>query len=404
MKKICVLGLGYIGLPTASILAKQGFKVVGVDVKKDLAKKLKQGQIGTSEPGLEIQVKTAIKSGALHPKTELEPAEVFIICVPTPLTDDHKADLSYVKDATESILPYLRKDNLVILESTVPPGTTGEILTPVLETNGLEAGKDFYLAHCPERVLPGRILKELVENDRIIGGINLRSAQAAKEIYQTFVTGEIYLTDSATAEMTKLVENSFRDVNIAFANELSRICDQLDVDVWEVIESANKHPRVNILSPGPGVGGHCTAVDPWFIVQKAPQETKLIRTSRMINDSMPDCVVEKVEKAIKQAGIKEPIIACLGIAYKADVDDLRESPALEIVGKLKDKGHSLRVCDPYVKDCIGLDLFALEEAISGADCVVLLVNHKNFKKLNPAQLLKEMRGNIIIDTRGAWPS
>lgn len=404
MKKICVIGLGYIGLPTASILAKQGFKVVGVDVKKDLAKKLKRGQVDTSEPGLEIQVKTVIKSGTLQPKTELEPAEVFIICVPTPLTDDHKADLSYVKDATESILPYLRKNNLVILESTVPPGTTREILAPILETNGLEAGKDFYLAHCPERVLPGRILKELVENDRIIGGINLRSAQVAKEIYQTFVTGEIYLTDSETAEMTKLVENSFRDVNIAFANELSRICDHLDVDVWEVIGLANKHPRVNILSPGPGVGGHCTAVDPWFIVQKAPQETQLIKTSREINESMPDCVVEKVEKAIKQAGIKEPIIACLGITYKADVDDLRESPALKIVGKLKDKGYSLRVCDPYVKDCIGLDLFALEEAINGADCVVLLVNHKNFKKLNPAQLLKEMRGNIIIDTRGVWPS
>jgi len=400
MKKICVIGLGYIGLPTACILSSKGFKVVGVDVNQRLVDDLNQGKIDAPEPGLADLVNSAIKSGNFIAKMSPEKADALMICVPTPLTDDHKADLTYVKNATESILPHLRKGNLVILESTVPPGTTKEILKPILEKSGLKIGNELYLAYCPERVLPGNILKELVENDRIIGGINSKSAESARKIYQSFVKGKIYLTDTTTAEMVKLVENSFRDVNIAFANELSRICDKFNLNVWKVIELANRHPRVNILRPGPGVGGHCIAIDPFFIVEKAPEEAKLIKTARSVNDSMPDYVVKKVEVTLKKVKIDNPIIACLGITYKAGIDDIRESPALKIVRKLKEKRYIVRVCDPYVNDFTEFPLFSLKEAVKGADCVVLLVDHKEFKELNPQNLLKKMRGNLIIDTRG----
>ena len=404
MKKVCVIGLGYIGLPTACILSSKGFKVIGVDVNQKLMEELNQGNIDPVEPGLADLANVAIKSGNLVTKTSPEKADGFIICVPTPLTGDQKANLTYVKNAAESILLYLRKNNLVILESTVPPGTTKEILKPILEKSGLKIGKELYLAYCPERVLPGNILKELVENDRIIGGINKESAELAIEVYQSFVEGEIYLTDATTAEMVKLAENSFRDVNIAFANELSRICDRLNLNVSKVIELANKHPRVSILRPGPGVGGHCITVDPFFIVERVPEEAKLIRTARCINDSMPDYIVEKIERAVKRAKIKSAIIACLGIAYKADTGDFRQSPALKIVRRLKEKGYTVRVCDPYIKDFTEFPLFSLEEAVKGADCIVLLVDHKDFEELKLQNLLKKMRGNLIIDTRGVWLS
>ena len=335
MKKVCIIGLGYVGLPTACILSSKGFKVIGMDVDQTLVRKLNQVNIDTPEPELANLVNSAIKSNKFIAKISPEGADGFIICVPTPLTDDHKADLSYVKNATKSILPYLKKGNLVILESTVPPGTTEGILKPILEKSGLKVGNELYLVHCPERVLPGNILKELIENDRIIGGINPESAESAKEIYQSFVEGEIYLTDATTAEMVKLVENSFRDVNIAFANELSRICDKLNLKIWEVIELANKHPRVNILKPGPGVGGHCVAVDPFFIAEKAPEEAKLIRTAQCVNDSMPDYIVKKIERAAEEAKIKSFVIACLGITYKAGTSDLRGRPALKTVRSLK---------------------------------------------------------------------
>jgi len=404
MKKICVIGLGYIGLPTACILSSKGFKVVGVDVNQRLVDDLNQGKIDAPEPGLADLVNSAIKSGNFIAKMSPEKANALMICVPTPLTDDHKADLTYVKNATESILPHLRKGNLVILESTVPPGTTKEILKPILEKSGLKIGNELYLAYCPERVLPGNILKELVENDRIIGGINSKSAESARKIYQSFVKGKIYLTDTTTAEMVKLVENSFRDVNIAFANELSRICDKFNLNVWKVIELANRHPRVNILRPGPGVGGHCIAIDPFFIVEKAPEEAKLIKTARSVNDSMPDYIVEKIERAVKEKKIKSPVIACLGITYKAGTGDLRGSPALKIVRRLREKGYTVRACDPYIKDFTESPLFPLEEAVEGADCIVLLVDHKEFKEIDLDKFLKKMRNKIIIDTRRAWRS
>ncbi len=402
MKKVCVVGLGCIGLPTACILSSKGFKVAGVDTNRKLVEELNQVNIDPLEPGLAGLANSAIRSGSFIPRLSPEEADVFMICVPTPPTDENKADLTFVKDAAKSVLPYLRKGNLVILESTVPPGTTEEILKPILEESGLNVENELYLAHCPERVLPGNILKELVENNRIIGGINVESAELAKEIYQSFVEGEIYLTDATTAEMVKLVENSFRDVNIAFANELSRICDKLNLKIWEVIGLANKHPRVSILKPGPGVGGHCVAVDPFFIVEKAPDEAKLIKTARCVNDSMPDYVVEKIEQAVKKAEIKTPIIACLGITYKAGTGDLRRSPALEIVRRLEEKGYTVRACDPYVRDFTEFPLFSLEETVKSADCLVLLVDHKEFKEINPHELLKKMRGSLIIDTRGIW--
>ncbi len=404
MKKVCVVGLGCIGLPTACILSSKRFKVVGVDKNSKLVDELSQVNIDPLEPGLVGLANSAIKSGNFVPQRTPEAADVFMICVPTPPTDDNKADLTYVKDAAKSILPYLRKGNLVILESTVPPGTTKKILKPILEKSGLNIGSEMHLAYCPERVLPGNILQELVENDRVIGGINPESAELAKEVYQSFVEGEIYLTDTTTAEMVKLVENSFRDVNIAFANELSRICDKLNLNVWKVIELANRHPRVNILKPGPGVGGHCVAVDPFFIVQKAPDEAKLIKTARWVNDSMPDYIVEKVEKAVKQAQINTPIIACLGITYKAGIGDLRGSPALKIVRRLREKGYIVRACDPYIRDFTEFPLFSLEETVKGADCLVLLVDHKEFKGISLDALLTKMRGSLIIDTRGMWLS
>jgi len=402
MKKVCLIGLGCIGLPTACILSGKGFKVVGVDTNQKLVEELNQVNIDPLEPGLANLANSAIKSGNFIPKLSPEEADAFMICVPTPPTEENKADFTFVKDAAESILPYLRKGNLVILESTVPPGTTEETLKPILEKSGLEIGNELHLAYCPERVLPGNILKELVENDRIIGGIDAESAELAQEIYQSFVEGEIYLTDATTAEMAKLVENSFRDVNIAFANELSRICDKLNLNVWEVIELANKHPRVSILKPGPGVGGHCIAVDPFFIVEKAPEEVKLIKTARGVNDSMPDYIVEKIEKAVKEVEIKRPIIACLGMTYKAGIGDLRGSPALKVVRRLREKGYSVRACDPYIRDFTEFPLFSLEETVEGADCLVLLVDHRKFREINPHELVKKMRGSLIIDTRGIW--
>jgi len=402
MKKVCVIGLGYIGLPTACILSSKGFKVVGVDANQKLVEGLNQGNIDHLEPGLAGLANSVMESGNFIPKISPEEADVFIICVPTPLTDGNKADLTYVRDATKSILPYLRKDNIVILESTVPPGTTEGILKPILEESGLKVGSELYLAYCPERVLPGNILKELIENGRTIGGINPESTELAKEVYQSFVEGEIYLTDATTAEMVKLVENSFRDVNIAFANELSSVCDKLNLNIWKVIELANKHPRVNILKPGPGVGGHCIAVDPFFIVEKAPNEARIIKTARYVNDSMPGYIIKKIEGALKETKIKRPIIACLGITYKAGTGDLRGSPALKIVRGLKEKGYTVRACDPYIKDFTEFPLFSLEETVDGADCLVLLVDHNEFKKVKLGKFLEKMRNKIIIDTRGVW--
>jgi UDP-N-acetyl-D-mannosaminuronic acid dehydrogenase len=398
MKKICVLGLGYIGLPTASIMATKGYSVVGVDIDPKVVDTINHGDIHIVEPDLDILVKSAVHSGNLTASSKPQEADVFIIAVPTPFKKDKKPDMTYVEGATESIIPVLKKGNLVILESTSPVGTTiSRVAAKISEHTGWKPGEDLFVAHCPERVLPGRILKELVDNDRIIGGINRASAVAARDLYSTFVNGSIFLTDCNTAEMAKLVENAYRDVNIAFANELSLICDRLGIRVWEVIELANKHPRVNILQPGPGVGGHCIAVDPWFIVDSAPEQSRLIKMAREVNDSKPHFVVEKIKKQAQK--FKAPMIGCLGLAYKNDVDDLRESPALDITRELiKERVGSIMVCEPYVKAFKEFDLHPLDEVLKESDIIVLLVNHKQFYDVD-RELLKE---KIVIDTRGIW--
>lgn len=394
-RKICVLGLGYIGLPTASLLGTKGYKVVGVDIDQSVVETINRGQTHIDEPDLDILLKSAVQSGNLEARLQPEEADIFVIAVPTPFKDQHQPDLQYVQKAVESIVPVVRRGNLVILESTSPVGTTLEIVAEGLKATNLRVGEDIFVAHCPERVLPGRILTELVENDRVVGGINELSTDVASEFYAEFVRGEVLRTDASTAEMTKLVENTYRDVNIAFANELSLICDKLQMNVWDVINLANRHPRVKILSPGPGVGGHCIAVDPWFIVSKAPDEAKLIRAAREINDAKPEWVISRViSKAQK---FREPVIACLGITFKADVADMRESPALHIARRLRDEEIGrVVVCEPNVTGINEFETVSLQTAVAIADIVVVLVDHREFRKLRASDLKEK----VVIDTRG----
>ncbi|MHB8410036.1 MAG: UDP-N-acetyl-D-mannosamine dehydrogenase [Acidiferrobacterales bacterium] len=394
-KTICVVGLGYIGLPTASLLGTKGFKVHGVDASKRIVDTINQGRIHIVEPDLDILVKSAVQSGNLSADLEPKQADIFIIAVPTPFKANHEPDLSYVEAATRNIAPFVRPGNLVILESTSPVGTTDGVVATILREAGHDVGGDVHVAHCPERVLPGRILTELVENDRIVGGINDTSTQAAVDFYKSFVRGEVLATDSRTAEMAKLTENSFRDVNIAFANELSLLCDKEGINVWNLISLANRHPRVNILQPGPGVGGHCIAVDPWFIVARNPELARIIRTARVVNDSKPEWVISKVKAAADK--FKKPVIGCLGLSFKADVDDLRESPSVEIVHRLKQEGVGrLLVAEPNLTKHPEFDLMPYEEVVAKADIVLLLVNHRQFRKLKAVDLKEK----ILIDTRG----
>ncbi len=397
MKQICVIGLGYIGLPTSAILAAKGYSVLGIDVNSKVVETINNGKIHITEPDLDLFVRAAVESKKLKASTKPEKADAFIIAVPTPFKADHKPDMSYVKQATEAILPVLQNGNLVILESTSPPQTCEKIIAPIIEAAGFKPGTDIFIAHCPERVLPGQIMREVVENDRVIGGINEESAIKAKELYSTFVKGQIHLTDATTAEMAKLVENSFRDVNIAFANELSIICEKLGLNVWELIKLANLHPRVNILRPGPGVGGHCIAVDPWFIVDACPNESRLISTARHVNDSKPGFVVNRIKRAADR--FKNPVIGLMGLSYKQDIEDLRESPAVEIARELqKDNPGTLLVCEPHCTEIEGFDLANLDRVINEADIIVLLVPHKQFKNIDK-EILKQ---KIVIDTCGIW--
>lgn len=394
-KTICVVGLGYIGLPTASLLGTKGYQVYGVDTSAHVVDTINQGKIHIVEPDLDILVKSAVQAGNLSAGLQPKEADIFVIAVPTPFKGDHEPDLSYVENATRMIAPYVRPGNLVILESTSPVGTTDGVVAKILKEAGLDVDKDVYVAHCPERVLPGRILVELVENDRIVGGVNEVSTQQAVAFYKTFVRGEVFSTDSRTAEMTKLTENSFRDVNIAFANELSLICDKEGINVWNLIALANRHPRVNILNPGPGVGGHCIAVDPWFIVARAPEQARLIRTAREVNDHKPEWVISKVKASADK--FKNPVIGCLGLSFKADVDDLRESPSVEIVRKLKQQNvGEILVSEPTLSKHSEFDLMPYEEVIAKSDIVLLLVDHKQFRALKAADLKEK----ILIDTRG----
>jgi UDP-N-acetyl-D-mannosaminuronic acid dehydrogenase len=394
-KTICVIGLGYIGLPTASLLGTRGFHVHGVDVSEHVVNTINEGNIHIVEPELDIMVRCAVNAGNLKAGIIPVEADIFIIAVPTPIKDNHEPDLSYVESATKLISPYVKPGNLVILESTSPVGTTDEVVAKILSDDGHDTDKEVFVAHCPERVLPGRILIELVENDRIVGGINPLATEKAAEFYKTFVHGEVLSTDSRTAEMAKLTENSSRDVSIAFANELSLICDQEGINVWELISLANRHPRVNILNPGPGVGGHCIAVDPWFIVSRSPQYAKLIKTARQVNDSKPQWVIDKVKLTAEK--FKNPVIGCLGLAFKADVDDLRESPAVNIVKHLiKDNVGEILICEPNLKSHKEFDLLPCEEVIRRSDIILLLVDHKEFKGLK----IIELNEKILIDTRG----
>lgn len=395
--KICVLGLGYIGLPTSAIMAAKGFSVLGIDVNPGVVETINNGNIHIAEPDLDLFVRAAVQSGKLRASLNPEPSDVFIIAVPTPFKDGKIPDLSYVEQATRAICPVLKKGNLVILESTSPPRTCEEVIAPILKKAGFKAGEEIFVAHCPERVLPGQIMREVVENDRVIGGITPESAEKALELYSTFVQGQIHTTDSTTAEMVKLVENSFRDVNIAFANELSIICESLNLNVWELIKLANLHPRVNILRPGPGVGGHCIAVDPWFIVDSCPKEARLIKTARLVNDGKPAFVVNRIKQAANR--FKEPVIGIFGLSYKQDIDDLRESPAVEIAKKVKEANlGKLLVCEPFIKKHADFEIQEMEKVLREADIIVLLVPHKQFKKIDK-ELLKP---KIVIDTCGIW--
>ncbi len=406
---ISVIGLGYIGLPTAAIIASRGVDVIGVDISHDTVDTINQGDIHIVEPDLDIIVRSAVQTGKLKATTKPEPADAFMIAVPTPFKGEHEPDLSYIEAAAKAIAPVLVKGNLVVLESTSPVGSTEKLAEWLAEARpdlsfpqNTQENADINLAYCPERVLPGYVLQELVTNDRVVGGITSECASKAVELYEIFVKAECLITNARTAEMAKLTENSFRDVNIAFANELSIICDTLDINVWELIKLSNRHPRVNILKPGPGVGGHCIAVDPWFIVSSDPENARLIKQAREVNDGKPQYVIEKVVKAA--ARFKQPVIACLGLAFKADIDDLRESPAVEIVEALAGMNiGELLVVEPNVgvlpkKLASGLTKVELADALERADILLLLVDHKEFKRI-PADRL---HGCVIVDTRGVW--
>ncbi|MDK1389768.1 UDP-N-acetyl-D-mannosamine dehydrogenase [Sinorhizobium sp. 8-89] len=417
-KTISIIGLGYIGLPSAAAFAARGVKVIGVDVNQETVDIINQGKIHIVEPELDMVVHAAVTEGYLRATTIPEPAEAFLLAVPTPFRDGHEPDLSFIEAASKAIAPVLKKGDLVILESTSPVGTTEQMAAWLAEERpdlsfpqdrGEES--DIRIAHCPERVLPGHVLRELVENDRVIGGLTGKCSEAAVALYKVFVQGECIVTDARTAEMCKLTENASRDVSIAFANELSLICDKLDIDVWELIKLANRHPRVNILQPGPGVGGHCIAVDPWFIVNKSPEESRLIRTARLVNDSKPHWVEAKVHTAVAAAVAKDGChpssvkIACMGLSFKPDIDDLRESPALEIALRLADKyPEQIYVVEPNI-DALPADLAkrgarlsTQAEALEIADVVIMLVDHKEFKERVP--VLRD--GALLVDTRGIW--
>jgi len=410
-KRISVIGLGYVGLPTAAVIANRGIEVIGVDTNQANVDLINAGEIPLVEPDLDILVRSAIATGNLKAVTEPETADVFVIAVPTPFTAAYKPDLSYLESAAAALAPVLQAGNLVVLESTSPVGATEKLESWLAagrsdlkfpSRHGVQA--DIQIAHSPERVLPGRVLIELVGNDRVIGGLTDKCSRRAADFYGLFVNGNCRLTSARTAELVKLAENAYRDTNIAFANEMSLVCDQLDIDVWEMIELANLHPRVDILQPGPGVGGHCIAVDPWFIADSAPEVTPLIQTARQVNDGKPNWVIDRAYASAVEAGCGA--IACLGLAYKADIDDLRESPAVGIVlglaqrfeGKVLAVEPNIESLPDKLADSGNIELCGLDEAIKTAGLIVVLTDHKEFKALKSDDL-KEMK---IIDTRGMW--
>lgn len=388
--------MGYIGLPTATMFSCYGHKVIGVDVNEKVVNNINKGKIIIEEPNLEEIVEDVVKKGNLIASISPKESDVFIISVPTPIKDDKTSDMSYVISATKSIVKYLKEGNIVVLESTSPVGTTEEVVKPIIEESGLKVGRDIMLGYCPERVIPGKIIYELKNNDRVIGGIDKKSAEEIRKIYKTIVDGNIYLTDCKTAELCKLMENTYRDVNIALSNELLLICDKLNINVWEVIEYSNKHPRVNLHTPGPGVGGHCLAVDPWFIIEKEPELSNIIKSSRLLNDSMPEYVYNKIDKILQKDKSKK--ITILGITYKANTDDMRESPIIKLIDKLLKNNYNVKVFDPYIKD-FQINCQSILEACKDSDLLILGVNHDYFKNLPLDEIKTTMKGNLILDTR-----
>ncbi|HDR7531713.1 nucleotide sugar dehydrogenase [Bacillus sp. AY1-10] len=400
--KVCVVGLGYIGLPTAAMFAKHGAEVVGVDINQHVVEKLNEGAIHIEEPGLGEVVRETVRKRKLTVSLEVVEADVFIIAVPTPNKDDEykSCDLTGVLTAVKEVIPNIRKGNILIIESTIAPRSMDDFIKPLIEGAGFTVGKDIFLVHCPERVLPGKIMDEIIFNNRIVGGITPACSEMAARVYSLFVKGEIIQTDAKTAEMSKLMENTFRDVNIALSNELAKICQTLKINVLDVIEMANKHPRVNLHQPGPGVGGHCLAVDPYFIVAKTPEIANIIQMSRDVNISMPLYVCGNIEQLLK--GIKSPKIAIFGVTYKGNTDDMRESPALEIIDELYQKGYNVTIHDPYVKSEL-FNLKTAEDAVEGADLILVLADHNEFKTIDYSQFVSKMRQPILFDARNCIP-
>ena len=390
--KICVLGLGYVGLPTALLLA-QKYKVVGVDVNKKAVERINKGESPFSEPGIDDLFEKTKKN--IIATTKVERADVFLIAVPTPLENSVKvADLDYIKSAAEMIFPHLNKGNLVILESTVPPGTSEKLIIPILEKCGLKAG-EFYIVHCPERAIPGNTIYEMIHNDRIIGGLDNESRELARDLYSSFVEGNLYLTDIKTAEFVKLMENTYRDASIALANEFGQMADENGINIWDAIELANKHPRVNILNPGPGVGGHCIAIDPWFLTENSTK-CRMVSLARDINNSMPNYVLKIVREMLED--VKDPVITIFGVAYKGDVDDTRETPALKVIKLAQNDGCSVKIYDPYVQD-FEYEINNLEDAVEDSDCIVIITDHSEFKEIEPGMISRIMRRRNVVDCR-----
>ncbi len=397
-KSICVVGLGYIGLPTAVTFANHGVKVHGVDLNPAAVKSIQEKKLHIEETGLQELLNKAVDDGYLTASTKPQQADVFIIAVPSPINPDNTANLEYVREATASIVPYVKEGDLVILESTVPPKTVENVMLPELVKSGLAIGDQLYVAHSPERVIPGRIFEELINNDRIVGGINRKSAELTKELYETFVKGNIHLTDATTAELVKVMENTYRDVNIAFANELAKMAETLDVNIWEAIQFANYHPRVNIHFPGPGVGGHCIAVDPWFLVELCGEQAQLIHLSRNTNDSMPSYTAQKTQAILNKNGIAGATVGVFGLAFKGNVDDMRESPSTIVIDELQKLGLNVVSYDPHIKENKhATQTQSLEEVTAAADILLFLTDHNEFKELNPETV--SSKNKIVFDTK-----
>lgn len=399
-KSICVIGLGYIGLPTAVMFANHGHQVHGVDVNEKAISMIQQKELHIEENGLQERLDQAVDSGALTVSLTPVKADVFIIAVPSPIRADKTADLDYVRSATANIVPFLEKGNLVILESTVPPRTVEDVMMPELIKSNLEIGSELFVSHSPERVIPGRVFDELVSNDRIIGGINPESARLTTELYQSFVQGSMHETNATTAELVKVMENTYRDVNIAFANELAKISQTIGVNVWEAIRLANYHPRVNIHFPGPGVGGHCIAVDPWFLVELDPQHAKMIHLARQTNDGMPSYTAQLTADILSAKGVQDPKIAVLGLAFKGNIDDMRESPSVEVVEQLRLRQLELSAFDPHIKkNNLKEQTQSQEEALQDASAILILTDHQAFRDINPESIKYQMKHRIVVDTK-----